>query len=98
MKKRGYSLHKPNIAVITFPFYTAVPRIILANFLDILGPLSNKIYVITGFFSYKLKPDTKIHIISIKKDDIKGSLLRRILRELLAQPKVAFNLLKILKK
>ena len=95
-KKRGYFSHKPNIAVITFPFYTAVPKIILANFLDILEPLSDEIYIITGFFSYTL--DTKIQIISLKKDDIRGSVLRRILKELLAQPRVAFNLLRISKK
>jgi glycosyltransferase involved in cell wall biosynthesis len=87
---------KPNIAVITAPFYTTVPKIIIANFLDLLEPSSNDIYVITGFFSYK--PNTKIHIISIKKDDIRGSVLRRILRYLLAQPRVAFNLLKISKR
>ena len=94
--EKMYSADKFNIAVITAPFYTAVPQIIIANFLDILEPLSDEIYIITGFFSYK--PNTKIHIISIKKDDIRGSLLRRILRELLAQPRVAFNLLKISKK
>jgi glycosyltransferase involved in cell wall biosynthesis len=91
-----YSEDKFNIAVITAPFYTAVPKIIIANFLDLLEPSSNEIYVITGFFSYK--PNTKIHIINIKKDDIRGSVLRRILRYLLAQPRVAFNLLKISKK
>lgn len=90
------STGKFNIAVITTPFYTAVPQIFLANLLDILEPLSNKIYVITGFFGYK--PNTKIHITHIKKDEIRGSLLRRILRELLTQPRVTFNLLKISKK
>ena len=94
-KRRGYSLRKPNIAVITFPFYTEVPKIFLANFLDLLEPSSNEIYVITGFFSYK--PNTKTHIISIKKDNIPGSVLRKILRYLLAQPRVAFNLIKISK-
>jgi glycosyltransferase involved in cell wall biosynthesis len=97
-EKRGYLLHKPNIAVMTFPFYTMVPKIILKNFLDILEPLSNEIYVITGFFSYTPKPNTKIDIISLKTDDIKGSLLRRIFRALLAQPRVCFKLLKKSKK
>ena len=91
-----YSAGKFNIALITAPFYTAVPKIFIANFIDLLEPSSNEIYVITGFFSYK--PNTKIHIISIKKDDIRGSVLRRILRYLLAQPRVTFNLLKISKK
>lgn len=92
------STDKFNIAVITFPFYTEVPKIFIANLLDLLEPSSNRIYVITGFFSYKAKSNTKIHIISIKKDDIRGSLLKRILRYLLAQPRVTFNLLKISKK
>ena len=90
------SADKFNIALVTAPFYTAVPKIFIANFLDLLEPSSNEIYVITGFFSYK--PNTKIHIVSIKKDDIRGSVLRRILRYLLAQPRVAFNLLKISRK
>lgn len=90
------SADKFNIALVTAPFYTAVPKIFIANLLDLLEPSSNEIYTITGNFSYK--PNTKIHIIRIKKDDIRGSVLRRILRYLLAQPRVAFNLLKISKK
>ena len=91
-----YPTDKFNIAVITAPFYTAVPKIFIANFLDLLEPSSNEIYTITGNFSYK--HNTKVHIICIKKDNLRGSLLRRILRYLLAQPRVAFNLLKISKK
>ena len=90
------SADKFNIAVITFPFYTEVPKIFIANLLDLLEPLSNEIYAITGNFNYK--PNTKIHIISIKRDDVRGSVLRRILMYLLAQPRVTFNLLKISKK
>ena len=96
--KKRHPEDKFNIAVITAPFYTAVPKIFIANLLELLEPSSNEIYTITGFFSYKAKPNTKIHIISIKKDDIRGSVLRRILRYLLAQPRVAFNLLKISRK
>ena len=94
--KKRHPEDKFNIAVITAPFYTAVPKILIALYIDLLEPSSNEIYVITGFFSYK--PNAKIHIISIKKDEIRGSVLRRIFRYLLAQPRVTFNLLKISKK
>lgn len=87
---------KPNIAVITFPFYTKVSQIFMVNFVEIIEPLSNEIYAITGRFCYK--SDERIHIISMKKDEARGTLLRAILRHLLAQPRIAFHLLKISKK
>lgn len=85
-------LDKLNIAVITFPFHTVVPEIFLANFIDLLEPLSNEIYAITGNFSYK--PGAKIHIINIRGGDEEKSKLKNALIFLLAQPRVAFNLLK----
>lgn len=84
---------EPNIAVITAPFYSDVGQLILANFIEVLEPLSNEVYVITGRFSYKSDP--RIHIISLKKDSTEGSILQKILRYSLAQPRVTLNLLKI---
>lgn len=84
---------RPNIAVVTAPFYSAVSQLILENFIEVLEPLSNEVYAITGRFSYR--PDPRIHIISLKKDSTEGSTLRKVLRYLLAQPRVTLNLLRI---
>jgi hypothetical protein len=40
-----------NVAVITLPFSDLAGEAILGNYTDLLEPLANEIYVITGKFS-----------------------------------------------
>lgn len=93
LEMTGPLADRPNIAVVTAPFYSDVGQLILANFIEVLEPLSNEVYAITGRFSYKSDP--RIHIISLKKDNIEGSILQKVFRHLLAQPRVTLNLLRI---
>jgi hypothetical protein len=58
-----------NICIVTAPFVTPVGETILSNFIDILEPLSNELFVITGKFPDR--PNKKIHIIRMKYDDKK---------------------------
>jgi len=89
------AIDKPNIGVITHPTDTKATEMNLINFVEILEPLANEIYIIAGRF-----PDganKKKHIIRIKSSDKVGILPIRILKYLLAQMRVSFNLLKISK-
>lgn len=40
-----------NLAVVTLPFSDLAGEAILGNYIDLLEPMANKIYVITGKFS-----------------------------------------------
>lgn len=87
--------NKPNIGVITHPTDTKATEMNLINFVEILEPLANEIYIIAGRF-----PDganRKKHVIRIKSSDKVGILPVRILKYLLVQMRVSFNLLKISK-
>jgi glycosyltransferase involved in cell wall biosynthesis len=87
--------NKPNICVITGPFQNIVGAAILSNFIDILEPLSNELFVITGNFPDR--PNKRIHIIRIKSDEKKELILIRAIKYIIKQLKTAFNLIKISK-
>lgn len=89
------STSKPNIAVITQTSGTIVVQTILSNFIDILEPLSNELFVITGKFPDR--PNKRIHIIRIKRDNKKELTLIRAIKYIFDQLKTTFNLIKISK-
>jgi len=88
-------LDKCNICVVTLPFQNIVGAIILSNFIDILEPLSNELFVITGKFPDR--PNKRIHIIRIKSDEKKQLTLIRAIKYLFKQLKTAYSLIKISK-
>lgn len=92
MKELSQS-NKLNIVVITHPFHNLVGEGMLANFIDILSPLSGKIFVITGDFSYTADP--KIDIIKVKGDEKRESMLIRVPKFVLTQLRIAFNLMRV---
>lgn len=87
---------KYNICVVTLPFVDPVGEVILANFIDILEPLSNDLFAITGKFPDR--PNKKIHVIRIKSDDKKQLTLIRVIKHIIKQLKTTFNLIKISKQ
>jgi glycosyltransferase involved in cell wall biosynthesis len=87
--------NKPNIIVITGPFQNIVGATILSNFIDILEPLSNELFVITGKFPDR--SNERIHVIRIKSDDKEELMLIRAIKYSFKQLKIAFNLIKISK-
>jgi hypothetical protein len=87
--------NKPNICVITGPFQNIVGAALLSNFIDILEPISNELFVITGKFPDRT--NKRIHIIRIKSDEKKELTLIRATKYLFKQLKTAFNLIKISK-
>lgn len=84
---------KPNIAVISHPFSNQVGQGMLANFIDILSPLSGRIFVLTGDFSYT--DDPRIQIMKVKGDEKRESMLKRIPKFVLTQFSVASNLIRV---
>ena len=88
-------LGKYNICVVTAPFVDPVGERILSNFIDVLEPLSNELFTITGKFPDRL--NKRIYIIRIKNDEKKQLTLIRAIKYLFNQLKTTFNLIKIYK-
>ena len=86
---------KPNICVVTLPFVDLVGETILSNFIDILEPLSNELFAITGKFPDR--SNKRIHIIRIKGDDKKEFTLIRAVKYVVKQLRTTYNLIKISK-
>ena len=89
--------NKFNICVLTLPFQNvlgATPTI-LSNFIDVLEPLSNELFVITGKFPDRT--NKRIHIIRIKADEKRESMLIRIPKFIMTQIRISYNLIKIRK-
>ena len=89
---------KFNIALINHPISSVKGSAVLSNFIEVLEPLANKIYVITARFSYA--SNKKINVINIRiKDDRKESNVIKSLKylpgQLLLQLKLSFHLFKI---
>lgn len=90
---------KLRIALVTspLPLYTKYEDTKRVNFLDILRPLCESIFVLSGNLPPNAMPGENIHIRSVKHSAGKGSAFVQILNHLTMQLKIAFNLLKILK-
>lgn len=87
---------KHNIGIIANPVSDEGKNVYLAKFINILKPLSKEIFVIDGDFPES--SDRKIHIIKIKADLKRESMLIRSIKFILVQMRFSFNLIKISKK
>ena len=87
-----------NIGVVTYPEpnipNSSTVRIFLPNFLNILQPLCDNIYVITGNLVF----DGDVQVLKIKTDANKESLLIRLFKYIITRLKIAIKLSKILSK
>jgi len=90
--------NKLNICVITTPgyqnIYGATPTI-LSNFIDVLEPLSNELFIITGKFPNR--QNKRIRIVRIKGDAKRESIVIRILKFVMTQIRISYNQVKIYK-
>ena len=83
-----------NVAVVTLPFNDLAGEAILGNYIDLLEPLANEIYVITGEFSDR--PNKKIHITRVTAEIGKREpMLVKIPRFLVTQLKYCYHLFKV---
>jgi glycosyltransferase involved in cell wall biosynthesis len=88
-------MKKPNLGIIANAVSDEGKNIYLTKFLNILKPLSNEIFVIDGDFPEI--PDRRIHIIKIKADLKKESMLTRSIKFILIQLKCSNILIKVSK-
>ena len=78
-----------------WPFQNRVAETILSNFIDILEPISNELFVITGKFPGR--PNKRIHIIRIKSGENRELTIIREIKYVVIQLRTTFNLIKIYK-
>jgi len=92
-----YKPRKFNVALVSSPMAATNLSIetSLLNFISMIEPLSNKIFLITGNFNQNF-PSNKVIVKSIKYSNKKGSKLERIGRYFLMQLKLAKSLASIL--
>ena len=89
-------MKKPNIGIITFPISEA-GNIPLSNLVDIVQPLSNDTYLITGNDGYTFfKDDRRIYTHGIRHERGKN-VFTRILKYILAQLRISYQLAKVAK-
>jgi len=86
---------KFNVAIITHPFSDQTGQTILANLVDVLLPISDHIYVISGDFSYK---SNKIHVLRTGAITTKEPFFSWVSKQVQAQIKGAYYLIKLSKK
>lgn len=87
-------MKKPNIGILTFPIIEA-GNIPLSNLVDILGPLSNDLYLITGNDGYTFfKEDIRIHTYGIRHET-GANVFTRILKYMYTQLRISYKLAKI---
>jgi len=86
---------KFNVSVITHPFSDMTGQTILANLIDVLLPMSEHIYVITGDFSYE---SNKVSIFRIGTITTEDPFLLWIKKQVQAQLKSAYYLIKTSKQ
>lgn len=85
-------LNKANVVVITHPFNDVAGETSLGKFVDVLEPVSNRIFAITGDFPDR--PGNKVHIIRIKRFARRKWLLTKIIELIWIQLKISFTLIR----
>lgn len=89
-------MKKPNIGILTFPISVA-GNIPLSNLVDILGPLSNNLYLITGNDGYtSFKEDKRVHTYDVEHKSGKTPLTR-ITKYIYTQLRISYQLAKVTK-
>jgi len=94
VKARNYA-DKLNIGVITQPFNDMVGITILGNLIDYLLPISNKVFVISGNFTYK--SNGRVHIVNLKGISQRESIATWVFKQMLIQLRISFSLLRIIR-
>ncbi len=86
----------PNIGILTFPIGKA-GNIPLSNLIDVVYPLSNELYLITGNDGYTFfKEDKRIHTYGIRHEGGANGFTR-ILNYIYTQVKISYKLARLMK-
>ena len=84
-----------NIVFVTSPAPPYGEETLRTNVLQVLKPIADEIFVITGNFQSRITPNDKLHIRNIRYDNEKGSILTKIIRHVAMQIKIACYLLTV---
>jgi len=88
------SMKKTNIGILNFTT-TGVGNLLLSNFVDVLHPLSNNIYLVTGKAGYHFfKESEKIHTYCLKHRE-GMNVFTRVLNYFYTQLRISYTLAKI---
>jgi len=83
------------ICLITTPLPEGL-YVLVENFLSILAPLANEIYLVTGNFPEDAIGSARIHLRNISYDHRKQSALIRIVKNFIGQLKLSYGLARII--
>ena len=87
-------MKKPNIGIVTVPIIEAA-NIPLSNLIEIVYPLSNNLYLITGNDGYTFfKEDERIHVYGIRHEKGKN-IITMVAKHIYAQLKISYILFKL---
>jgi glycosyltransferase involved in cell wall biosynthesis len=87
-------MKKPNIGILTFPISEA-GNIPLSNLVDILGGISNDLYIITGNEGYKFfEDDERVHTYGIRHESGKN-IITRVTKYICTQLKISYLLARV---
>lgn len=84
-----------NIVFVASPAPPYGEETLRTNVLQVLKPIADEIFVITGNFPSRITPSDKLHIRNIRYDNEKGSILTKIIRHVAMQIKIAYYLLTV---
>jgi len=84
-----------NIVFVASPAPPYGEETLRTNVLQVLKPIADEIFVITGNFPSRITPNDKLHIRNIRYDNEKGSILTKIIRHVAMQIKIACYLLTV---
>lgn len=84
-----------NIVFIASPGPLYGEETLRTNVLQVLKPIADEIFVITGNFPSSVSPDYKLHIRNIRYDNEKGSILTKVARHIALQFKIAYYLITV---
>lgn len=90
----------PNVCLITYPLPKSISgiHVLVENFLYILDPLVEEIYLITGNYPQNAVFSPKINLININYNNNYSSILLRILKMATVQLKLSYYLTKNINK
>jgi len=87
-----------NIIFVASPGSPYGEETLRTNVLQVLRPIADEIFVITGNFPPGISPDDKLHIKNISYDNEKGTILKKIARHIALQLRIAYYLMKVPRK
>jgi len=85
--------HKFNVVIVSGPFDDVIGKAIITSFIQILKPLANKIYCITG--NIQSRSDEEVYVFKMLPTKKKEGIITRLFRFIQRQLRITYYLFKI---